>query len=72
MKFCPNFSDPSVKEQWDLITNDPELGKIEAMREFMEAQIANRPVGTPEQVKEKLKGYEENTNSSFLFFKFIQ
>ena len=55
MKFCPNFSDPSVKEQWDLITNDPELGKIEAMREFMEAQIANRPVGTPEQVKEKLK-----------------
>ena len=54
MKICPNLSDPTVKAQWDAITNHPELSAMEAMREFMESELDNRPVATPEQVIEKL------------------
>ena len=54
MKICPNLSDPTVKSQWDALSNNPNIGKFEAMREFMEAEIDQRPVYTPEQVINKL------------------
>jgi len=54
MKICPNLSDPQIKAQWDALEQHPELGKLEAMREFMEAEIDGRPVLTPELVIEKL------------------
>jgi len=56
---CPNLSDPTVKAQWDALVNNPALGKREAMREFMEAELNNRPVGTPEQVMTKLDSRKE-------------
>ena len=59
MKICPNLSDPTVKAQWDAITNHPELSSMEAMREFMESERDNRPVATPEQVIEKLARREQ-------------
>lgn len=54
MKICPNLSDPTVKAQWDALYNNPSIGQIEAMREFMEAEIDKRPVGSPEQVLAKM------------------
>ncbi len=55
---CPNLSNPTVKAQWDAIANNPALGNREAMREFMEAEMNNRPIGTPEQVMAKLEARE--------------
>lgn len=56
MSICPNLSDPIVREQWEALEQHPQLGRIEAMREFMEAELDNRPVLSPEQVIEKLAG----------------
>ena len=58
MRVCPNLSDPLIKKQWEALENEPGLGRVEAMREFLEAERANRPIGTPEQVKAKLKAQE--------------
>jgi hypothetical protein len=55
MKICPNLSDPTVKAQWDALSNNPDIGQFEAMREFMEAEINQRAVGTPAQVLNKLE-----------------
>ena len=55
MKSCPNFSDPEIKSRYDAIANDPDLGNIEAMREFLESEKEQRPMGTPAEVKEKLR-----------------
>lgn len=55
MKICPNLSIPDVKARWDALLNDPELGKIEAMREFIEAEKQDREIGTPVEVKAKLQ-----------------
>lgn len=55
MRICPNFSDPIIEQQYNAIAEDSELGPLEAMREFMEAQKQDRAIMTPEQVKEKLK-----------------
>lgn len=55
MRICPNLSDPIVKERWESMVNDPALGRIEAMREVLEAEKQNRPIGTLSEVKEKLE-----------------
>lgn len=55
MKSCPNFSNSEIKSRYEAIANDPDLGNIEAMREFLEAEKEQRPIGTPAEVKEKLK-----------------
>lgn len=55
MKICPNLSDAQVAEKWYALVNDPELGELEAMKEFMESEKENRPIGTPEEVKKKLE-----------------
>ena len=68
MKICPNLSDPAVKKKWDAIVNSSEVkalatdgnSKLEAMREFMEAEIDGRQIGTPEQVAAKLERRLEN------------
>jgi hypothetical protein len=54
MYTCPNLSDPTIKEKWEALVNTPGLGKVEAMREFMEAELNNREIGTPKQVIAKL------------------
>lgn len=54
MSICPNLSDPKIKEQWDALEQHPQLGRMEAMREFMEAELDNRGILSPEQVIEKL------------------
>jgi hypothetical protein len=63
MRICPNLNDPQVKASWDAITNDPELGRFEAMREFIEAEKSGRAIGTPDEVKAKLK--ERNTDQEY-------
>lgn len=55
MRICPNLSDPVIKAQWDALINDPALGRLEAMREFIEAEKEGRAVGSPQQVKDKLE-----------------
>jgi len=59
MKICPNLADPEVKARWQALVNDPELGRAEAMREFIQAELQKRPIGTPEEVKSKLKKFFE-------------
>lgn len=54
MKACPNLNDPFVRERWDAISNDPELGQLYAMQEYLEALGQDRPMGTVEQVREKV------------------
>jgi hypothetical protein len=55
MRICPNLNDPAVAAKYNAIVNDPELGELEAMREFMQAENQSREIGTPEQVKQKIK-----------------
>src|SRR5437867_2421725 len=59
MRICPNLSDPNINAQWEALVQDPDIGKFEAMREFLEAEKQERAIGTPEQVKEKLVKREE-------------
>jgi hypothetical protein len=55
MKICPNLADPEVKALWQALVDDPQLGRMEAMREFIQAELQGRQIGTPAEVKAKLK-----------------
>lgn len=55
MRSCPNLNNPAIAEKYDAIKNDPELGQVEAMREFLLSEKEGRDMASPEQVKQKLK-----------------
>jgi len=54
MKTCPNLSLPEIADKWKSIVDTPGLGRVEAMREYLEAEQENRPMGDAQQVKLKL------------------
>ena len=62
MKACPNLNDPFIAERWEAIKNDPDLGLVYAMQEYLESAAEDRVMGTVEQVKEKVaKRFAERT-----------
>lgn len=62
MKACPNLNDPFVAERWAAIKNNPDLGLVYAMQEYLQSVAEDREMGTVEQVKEKVaKRFAEKT-----------
>lgn len=54
MKTCPNLNHPVIANKWNSNVNTPNLGRVEAMREYLEAEQEKRPMGDAQQVKLKL------------------
>ena len=51
MKTCPNLNHPVIANKWNSNVNTPNLGRVEAMREYLEAEQEKRPMGDAQQVK---------------------
>ena len=54
MKTCPNINHPVIANKWNSIVNTTNLDRVEAMREYLEAEQEKRPMGDAQQVKLKL------------------
>ena len=45
MKTCPNINHPGIANKWNSNVNTPNLGRVEAMREYLEAEQKKKTNG---------------------------